>query len=417
MFTPKKVLLLAGLLAAAGCGKAAVTEPAPDPAQVRKLDAAILPAVNEVVTAGNRFAFDLYGRLRSRPGNLFCSPQNISTAFAMTFAGAAGGTRDEMAAVFHFPASQDSFHAAFGAVLASLDRGTALGGYQLSLANRLWGQRGMGFLPAFLDITRRHYGAQLQTLDFVGHASTSRDTINAWVASKTGGRIPDLMPPNSVNRDTRLVLTSAIYFKGLWENRFDPKYTLVNPFHVAPGVDRSVPTMHATLDCRTGYAAGVQLLELPYRGGDLSMVILLPDSLYGLGALEQRLDADTLGAWLATLGDDRLPVALPRFKITTSLSLVETLTEMGMPSAFQPFQADFSGMDGARDLFIAAAVHKAYVDVNEEGTEAAAATGVSMGATSVPARQFVANHPFVFVLRDNITGSLLFVGRVSDPSS
>ncbi|MBI5837540.1 MAG: serpin family protein [Candidatus Eisenbacteria bacterium] len=399
------------LAAASACGKDALV----NPLDVRKLDASLKPVVDQIVPANNRFALELYRRLAAQPGNLFCSPQNISTAFAMTYAGAAGDTRAEMASVFHFPLAQDSIHAAFGAVLSSLDRGAALGGYELSLANRLWGQRGFPFLAPFLDITGIHYRAELQTLDFHAHPSEARDTINTWVGEKTRGKIPELMPRSAVTSDTRLVLTSAIYFKGQWQTKFDPNLTASGPFHVAPGVDRMVPTMRGELACRTGHGPGVRLLELPYKGLDLSMVILLPDSVFGLAELESRLIADDLDTWLATLSDRKLPVRLPRFTVESSFSLVETLAAMGMPSAFQAFQADFSGMDGARDLFIAAAVHKAFVNVNEEGTEAAAATGISIGVTSLPVDNFYVDHPFVFLIRDNVTGSLLFVGRIVEP--
>jgi serpin B len=409
-------LLFAGLLVAAspGCGGNKVA--APNALEIRRLDVHLQPVANTLVQAGNRFTVDLYSRLRTQPGNLFCSPQNISTAFAMTFAGAGGETRAEMARVFHFPEAQDSMHAAYGALLASLDRGAALGGYELSLANRLWGQQGFGFLAPYLDITRRHYGAELQRLDFQADPSAARATINAWVEQRTRGRITDLMPPSSVTSDTRLVLTSAIYFKGQWATRFDSRLTAPAPFHVAPGVERSVPTMSGELDCQVCQVPGATLLGLPYRGGDLSMVILLPSDPDGLARLEAGLDADSLVAWIGRMAPAKQFVTLPRFTVSTSLSLVETLAAMGMPSAFQPASADFSGIDGGRDLFIAAAVHKAWVNVNEEGTEAAAATGISVGVTSAPNFLRV-DHPFLFAIYDHVTGSLLFVGRVSDPAT
>ncbi|HVP37553.1 MAG TPA: serpin family protein [Candidatus Saccharimonadales bacterium] len=398
-----------------GCAKDALVNP-PDALKARALDASIQPAVNQVVAGANQFALDFYGQLRTQPGNIFCSPQNISTAFAMTCAGASGTTRDEMVRVFHFPQLGDTLHAAWGAVLASLNRGATLGGYELSLANRLWGQQDFTFLQPFLDITRKSYGAELQRLDFLHDPGGSRSTINTWVENQTHGRIQNLMPPDAVTNATRLVLTSAIYFKGLWATQFDARNTVPAPFHVAPGVERNVPTMSAELDCSEGRGTGVGLLELPYRGKDLSMVILLPDSLDGLAGLEDRLDAASLDAWIAGLHATRMRVMLPKFTVTTYVSLVSMLQALGMQAAFVPGDADFSLMDGGRDLFISAAVHKAWVQVNEEGTEAAAATGVSVGVTSVPPG-FVVNHPFLFLIRDNVTGSLLFLGRVTDPSS
>jgi serpin B len=409
-------LWVSGLLCAAVAGCGADTLVKPDPLEVRKLDVRLQPVVNTLVRANNRFALEFYGRLSARPGNLFCSPQNISTAFAMACAGAAGDTRQEMARVFHFPLAEDSLNAAYGAVLSSLDRGAALGGYELSLANRLWGQNGFAFLQPFLDVTRVHYGAELQRLDFVGDATAARGTINAWVEQRTRGKITDLMPPGSVTADTRLVLTSAIYFKALWATQFDTRLTVPAAFHVAPGVEHPVPTMGGKVACSSVRVPGLEVLELPYQGKDLSMVILLPEAQDGLAALEARLDADTLATWIAALRPGSRYLTLPRFRVTTSLSLVETLSSMGMTAAFESAQADFSGIDGGRDLFIAAAVHKAYVDVDEKGTEAAAATGISMGVTSAPDYLRV-DHPFLFLILDHVTGSLLFVGRVTDPAS
>jgi serine protease inhibitor len=400
-----------------GCGAENPVQPvAVDAIQERQLAREVEADAKPLVEANNRFAFDLYARLRDEPGNLFLSPFSISTAFGMTYAGAAGQTAEEMANVFHIPLPQERFHPTFGALVRSLDRGSELGGYELRVANRTWGQQGFPFREEFVRITREDYGAELQQADFESDPEAARHNVNAWVAAQTNDRIRDLFPPGTINTYTRLVLANAIYFKGLWAAQFDREQTRDATFHLSAADHVSVPTMRREDVARVAPLSGARMLELRYRGGDLSMLILLPHKLDGLAELEASLTSEALRQAIAALEEtpSAIPIAIPRFRIESKFMLGSTLSAMGMPSAFQPGAADFSGIDGRRDLHIAAAIHQSFVMVNEEGTEAAAATGISIGATSV-VESFTADHPFLFVIHDNVTGSILFMGRLMDP--
>src|SRR5512140_444237 len=386
-----------------------------NPLEARVLPEQIRADASQLVAANNAFALDFYGRIRQPEGNLFFSPFSISAAFAMVYAGAREGTADEISRVFHFPLDQERLHAVYRALLKSLDTGTTMGGYRLDIASRLWGEQTFEFLPEYLGITRGQYGAELAKADFQQNAEGARKEINQWVSDRTEKKIPELFPAGSVNPYTRLVLANAIYFKGKWQDQFDPKLTRDAPFHVTPARDVTVHMMQRTADdLMLGFAAGVHLLELPYRGRDISMLIVLPDS-NDLAEIEQRLTPQLLDEWRHDLRTTEAMVFLPRFTMTSEFSLNGVLADLGMPDAFTD-RADFSGMDGRRDLLIQAALHKAFVNVNEEGTEAAAATGISVGVTSMPP-SFRADHPFLFLIMDNVTGSILFMGRVEDPSA
>lgn len=387
----------------------------------RALEAARdLPAV---VEGGNLFAIDLYRKLGESPGNLFFSPVSLSSALAMTAAGAAGETAEEMAEVLHFPADVESVHPSHAALAESLGLGAALGGYQLAVANRLWGQPGFDFEEEFLAVCSQFYGAGFETLDFTRAPEEARATINRWVEERTAKRIQDLLPPGSIAALTRLVLTNAVYFKGDWQEQFDRQSTEQAPFYAARKEPVQVPLMSRKGDYPYARFPDLQVLEVPYAGDDLAMVVLLPTARDGLGALEAQLDPQKLTGWLGALAQREVTVYLPRFEMKTGFSLKDTLGEMGMPSAFippregDPESADFSRMTGGRDLFIDGVFHKAFVKVNEEGTEAAAATGVTMSLTSMPLEPevFRADHPFVFLVRDRVTGIILFMGRLADP--
>jgi serpin B len=373
------------------------------------------PDAAEAVRGNTAFALDLYGRLRGREGNLFLSPESISTALAMTYAGARGRTAEEMAATLHFTLSPERLHPAMAALLRDLGGRTGQGGYSLSLANALWAQRGHPFLPEFLRLARDRYSAGVRELDFVNATEEARQTINDWVARQTKDKIRDLIAKGVLDASTRLVLTNAIYFKGDWTRPFPKEGTHDAPFHSGAGRDVKVPLMSQTAEL--GYLDGgtFQALELPYGSGDLSMVVFLPRKADGLADFERKLTPESLAGWLAKLHTQEVEVSLPRFRVTAEFSLKDTLTAMGMPLAFSG-SADFSGMDGSRDLHISAVVHKAYVDVNERGTEAAAATAVAV-ATAAPlvTHVFRADHPFLFLIRDRRTGSLLFLGRLTNP--
>ncbi len=372
-----------------------------------------------VVGGNNQFAFDLYGRLAGeQDGNLFFSPYSISTALAMTYAGARGNTAAEMADTLHFTLPQDCLHPAFGNIISDLND-SQREGYQLNVANRLWGQQGYSFLAEYLDVTRQHYGAELAQLDFIRETEPSRQTINRWVEEQTQQKIKNLIPSGALSPLTRLVLTNAIYFKGDWKYQFDPELTREAPFQAAPGEQLSVQMMHQKR--RFNYAAlpTFQMLEMPYTSEDLSMLALLPNEPDGLAELESWLTAERLDQSIDQLFATKVSVFLPKFEMTSKFGLAPVLESMGMPDAFDACAADFSGMNGGRDLFISSVIHKAFVEVNEEGTEAAAATGVvvvtSTGVTPPP-ELFRADHPFLFLIRDNRTESILFWGRVTEPS-
>jgi serine protease inhibitor len=371
-----------------------------------------------VVEGNNVFAVALYGRLRNQSGNLFFSPESISTALAMAYAGARGGTASEMAKTLHFTLPPEKLHPAMGALLSDLN--AAHEGYQLSVANALWAQQGYTFLDDFLNLLKTNYGAGLNQVNFKGATEAARLTINQWVEQKTQDKIKDLLQPGALRSDTRLVLTNAIYFKGDWETQFDKAQTKNEDFHLSPAQTTTAPLMHR--EGRFSYFDGgtFQVLEIPYKSKELSMIVFLPKDPGGVPALEQSLTDSNLQQWLGQLGSvSKVIVTMPKFKMTQQFELGSTLSAMGMPQAFSS-SADFAGMTGHRDFAISEVIHKAYVDVNEEGTEAAAATAVTMRALAMPAPQapppvFRADHPFVFMIRDDRSASILFMGRMADP--
>jgi serine protease inhibitor len=381
-----------------------------------------LAAVDQtvVVEGNNAFAAALYGRLRNQGGNLFFSPESISTALAMAYAGARGGTASQMAKTLHFTLPPEKLQPAMGALLSELN--AAHEGYQLSVANALWAQQGYTFLDDFLNLLKTNYGAGLNQVNFNGATEAARLTINQWVEQKTQDKIKDLLQPGALRPDTRLVLTNAIYFKGDWETQFDKAQTRNEDFHLSKAQTTTAPLMHR--EGRFSYFDGgtFQVLEVPYKSKELSMILFLPKDPSGLPALEESLTDSNIQQWLSRLVSvPKVIVTIPKFKMTRQFELGSTLSAMGMPEAFAA-NADFSGMTGHRDFAISEVIHKAYVDVNEEGTEAAAATGVTMRALAMRAPEasppvFRADHPFVFVIRDNRSASTLFMGRVADPRS
>jgi serine protease inhibitor len=377
-----------------------------------------VPAADKAQAAkdNNAFALDLYGQLREHDGNLFFSPESISTALAMTYAGARGPTAEQMASTLHFSLGQERLHPAMAALLHDLYAERETKGYQLHTANALWGQKGIPFLPEFLRLVKDNYGAGLNEVDFRNATEQARQTINAWVEKQTNDKIKDLIAKRVLRPDTELVLTNAIYFKGDWASPFKKERTHDAPFQISADEKVSVPLMEQTARFPYLDADTFQALELPYAGNDLSMAVLLPKKADGLAALEQRLTEANVRDWLAKLRPNEVRVALPRFKVESEFDLARTLQAMGMRQAFTP-GAEFSGMDGRRDLFISAVLHKAYADVNEEGTEAAAATAVLMSRAAARINPvFRADHPFVFLIRDTRSGSILFLGRVVNPS-
>jgi serpin B len=373
--------------------------------------------VDSLVSGNTSFAIDLYKKLAQDEGNIFFSPYSISSALAMTYAGARGETARQMAGTLHFDLESEKLHAAF----SDLTKTYNLPGkqYQLSVANALWGQMGYEFLPEFLDITNKHYGAGFREVDYVGAREEARATINKWVETKTCGKIKDLIQAQDLTPLTRLVLTNAIYFKGQWQTRFNSKDTKPMPFHVSAQSTVDVPMMHLVAQFNYAENSHAQILEMPYSGGDLSMVILLPQEGSQLAELEDVLEPGVVRSWLSELAKAEVEVFLPRFKSEQRFVLNDALYSLGMRDAFDMSAANFSGMTPGSKLYISKVLHKAFVEVNEEGTEAAAATAVIMSAKlAVPARPHVfrADRPFIFLIRDLRTGSVLFMGRLVSPA-
>ena len=383
----------------------------------------LTPDARQLAQSNNQFALDLYGQLGAKEsGNLFFSPYSISTALAMTYAGAEGQTEKQMAEVLGFSLPEERLHSAFGSLRALSQPGDAKAGFQLRVANRLWGQQGYAILPAFQQTAARNYGAELAPVDFAGQTEAARQTINSWVEKETEQKIQNLIAPGMLGPGTRLVLTNAIYFKGAWTDEFKKGVTKEAPFHLAAGEKTKAMLMRQTDDFKYAAVDDLQILELPYgQQRQLSMVVLLPQKVDGLAQLEKQLSSKNLEAWLAGLRTREVQVYLPRFKMTSQFKLNEALESLGMTSAFSPSQADFSGISTQEELYISAAIHKAFVDVNEQGTEAAAATGVILAPTSAPAPQepvvFRADHPFIFLIRDNRSGGILFLGRLMNPQA
>jgi serpin B len=374
--------------------------------------------VRVVVEGSNQFALDLSARLQTGQfGNLFFSPGSLSTALAMTYAGARGQTAEQMTQVLHFPLSQEKLHPAFAVLQATWGAGGEKARYRLNVANRLWGQEGFAFVPGFLAVTRERYGAELAQVDFARKTEPARQRINAWVEEQTQGEIRDLIPSDVLDATTRLVLTDAIYFKGEWTEPFEKEATRIAPFYISSRQQTNVPLMYQMGDFRFWSGDGLKVLELPYGKGDLAMLVLLPNAIEGRTALEAGLTADNLTRWQSGLRKQEVRVYLPRFQVTSPFRLDEVLKAMGMTRVFTPGEADLSGMSSGGGLFLSAVIHKAFIDVNEEGTVATAATA-EVAKSAPPIKEpevFKADHPFVFLIRDNRTGSILFLGRLVNP--
>lgn len=372
--------------------------------------------VSSVVNANNKFAFDLYSKNKSEKGNIFFSPYSISTALAMTYEGARGRTAEEIQKVFYFQKDNNLRRSAFTKIYNEINKKDKK--YKLNTANALWAQKDFQFLNDYFSLVKKYYGGKVTNLDFIKETEKSRIMINNWVEKQTNDKIKDLIPQGMINKLTRLVLTNAIYFKGDWVKQFDKKHTREQDFRIRPGNTVKVQMMNL----RTGFnyteTGKLQILELPYSGKELSMFILLPIG-DDLSALEKSLNIEKLSEWRNKLREEQVNVYLPIFKFETKYFMKGTLEEMGMPTVFS-YDADFSRMTGRKDLFISEVIHQAFVEVNEEGTEAAAATAVIMTLKSVKEEPeikiFKADHPFIFIIQEIKTGNILFLGRVSNPS-
>lgn len=375
--------------------------------------------------AGNGVATGLYSLMGTASDqNTFFSPASIAAAIAMTAAGARGETERQMYSVLGFNAVADRqrMHETFAELMKQANgAGETDRGYQLSIANRLWGQSGFQFLPAFLDLTKKQYRAQLEQVDFAHNTDGARLAINQWVEKQTADKIKDLIKPGDVTAQTRLVLTNAIYFKGSWATPFKKEFTRDEPFHLGPA-DKTVTVAMMHRSGAYAYAEddAAQILEMPYAKDEVSLVIVLPRKADGLAKVEKGMDAKWLSDATKRLQKrDGVQVALPRFKMTAEFKLSKVLARLGMPLAFDAQKADFSGMSSEQRLVIDEVIHKAFVDVNEEGTEAAAATAVTMRALAMRPTTpvvFRADHPFTFFIRDTRSGAILFMGKVMDPA-
>lgn len=413
------VIILSGLVA---CGQTASgqvlqsdkprdTSPALDKIDLAKL-----------VEGNNAFAFSLYQVLRQEESNLFYSPYSISEALAMTYAGARGETELDMAKALHFTLSQDRLHPAFNSLDLQLKqrgagaKGKDDEGFRLHVVNAIWGQKDYTFLEEFLDVLAQNYGAGLRIVDFINETEQSRLTINAWVSDQTEEKIKDLISEGVINELTRLVLTNAIYFNAAWQYPFNEDATSDGLFHLLSNNDVTVPMMKQTESFRYMEAESYQAVELPYDGRELSMVILLPKP-GQYRAFEEKLDAEFVKAILDKLETNQVALTMPKFEYESSFGLKEALKTLGMEVAFTA-EADLSGMNGTRDLFIQDVVHKAFVSVDEAGTEAAAATAVIVGQTALPPEPVAVtiDRPFIFFIRDIATDSIIFVGRVLSPA-
>ena len=377
--------------------------------------------MTKLVEGDSAYAMNLYQALKENDGNFFYSPYSISEALAMTYGGARGDTEKQMASTLHFILSQSQLHPAFNSLDLELAKrgqgaqGKDEQGFRLHVVNAIWGQKDFKFSSEYLDLLAENYGAGLRVLDFIKATEPSRIAINQWVSDQTEGKIKDLVPRGAIDQLTTLVLTNAIYFNAAWKNQFHPEATSSGTFHLLTGSDVSVPLMKQMESL--GYAQGdnYQAVELPYDGNELSMVILLP-RLDQFKTFEASLNSQQVSNIIGTIQYKPVTLSMPKFKFESSFGLKKTLSNMGMPVAFSS-DADFSGMDGKKDLFITDVIHKSFVSVDESGTEAAAASAVIVGTTSMPASpvELTIDHPFIFLIRDIKTGTILFVGRVLNP--
>jgi len=381
-------------------------------------------AMTRLAKDSNAFGFDLYQRVRGQKGNVVISPASVTTALSMAWGGAKGDTAEQMKKALHLEGSPAEVMQASGTLTKTLQDPSRP--IKFRIANRLFGEKTYKFETPFLDATKAAYGAPLEAVDFKKGFEPARVRINGWVEEQTEKRIKDLLAPRSLNPDTRLVLVNAIYFLGDWQVPFDKEATRPSPFSVTASAKKDVATMHRQDRLRFVEKDGLKAVEIGYKGGNMSMLFVLPDQVDGIDALEKSFDSAKLEELASALKPQAVKVSLPRFEINPaeSLSLGDKLQQMGMVLAFDPHGADFTGIGNppSRDekLYISKVFHKAFVRVDEKGTEAAAASAtVMMRATALQMKvaEFNADHPFLFFIRDNATGMVLFTGRVSDPSA
>ena len=379
-------------------------------------DAESKPFDDKAVRAVNSLAFDLYAKLKTGKGELCFSPYSISSAFAMLYAGASGDTAAEMEKVFKY---DDGIHESNGALMERLNKTPASAG-ELRVANSIWPMKSYSFLKSYTDLLHRNYGTDVTPLDYMSSPEPSRRRINKWVEDKTKNRITDILAVGSIVPDTRMVLVNAIYFKSKWMHTFHEDMTTDADFYLSNGKTTMVKMMNGTDSYRYAEPEGLQVLELPYWGGVYSILLLLPEDKDGLPSLERRMSEKLFTDIRTKLSTCKVNVFLPKFRVESTFNVGETVGALGMKMAFSK-QADFSKMNGQMDLFVSSAVHKAFVEVDEKGAEAAAATAIVVnGLTAMPEKPnkmvvFRADHPFIFLIHDNASGIILFMGRVTKP--
>lgn len=375
-------------------------------------------ALRTLVKANTTFALDLYQQVKGQEGNLFFSPFSLSTCLAMTYVGARGQTSNELARVLHFTLPPGELYESFRRLNRRLSDIGIRKQLTLNVANSVWTQSRYHFEQQYLDLNRKFFDARIGAVDFERNPAAACREINDWVAGKTADKIKDLLAPDALDQRTRMVLCNAIHFKGDWEKQFDPRATSPAEFFVTAGRSVKAPMMFREMKIKMYEAGVVSVIELRYASGTLSMIVFLPAAQDGLARLESNLTLPSLAQWLGGLSqskEEETMVWLPKFKASSRFDMSKVLAAMGMPAAFALQTADFSGMTGRRDLFISAASHAAFCEVNEQGTEATAATGLVATLGDLPPH-FLADHPFLFLIRENLTGSILFLGRVVDPT-
>jgi len=373
-------------------------------------------SIKETAVLNNEFAFEMFSNLtKKKEENTFFSPYGISSAFSIVYEGARSTTQDEIQSVFHFIKDEQARRNSAYTLISELNKPEQ--NYTLSVANALWVQNDFQILKEFNEVAETYYLAKTENLDFIFNAEDSRQTINGWVEEKTNDKIKDLLPQGSLDELTRAVITNAVYFKGNWTIPFDEKLTQDEDFKIPEQNTVKVPMMNVREHFNYTSTDDLQILQMPYKGGDLSMVVLLPKN-NELQYLEEKLSVSNLKEWKNQLTRKEVQVYLPKFTFNTKYMLNENLSKMGMSSAFDPEQADFSGINGQKDLYITGVFHQAFVAVDEKGTEAAAATGIVIGTESAHPEPeiFRADHPFIFLIQDDNTGMILFMGKVVDPT-
>jgi serpin B len=377
-------------------------------------------SVKTIATNNNRFAFDLYQQVRDQnEGNIFFSPFSISTALAMTYAGANGSTADEMKSALHFSPNSPDFHYGYGAYIKALEK-NAKGNIELNIANRLWGETSYKLHDDFVALNKKAYDSPLVKVNYKGNPDGSRQEINKWVEEQTKDKIKDLLAPGTISSDTRLVLANAIYFKGDWKHKFDEKRTKEMKFNLEDGNTVKADFMYYKGGVNYHETKNYKMIRLPYKGNMQSMIVVLPHKAEMMKEVENHMSTSLVQNAMIYYAQPEVIVKLPKFKMTLGMGLNKLLQNLGMKNAFSAI-ADFSKMTPSNDLYISDVVHKAFIEIDEEGTEAAAATAVVMTTTSVSnsrppkPKEFIADHPFLFYIVDNKTSSILFMGRIMNP--